>query len=260
MLSPSSRPSSRRGVLGLLSASVVAPCLPPRLALAAPALTPACGQTLTPPEVEGPFFKPQSPDRSDLATTVGEGLPLVLTGRVLDACGRPVAGALLDIWQADAAGAYDNRGFVLRGHQFTDAGGDYRLRTVAPRWYTMAMGGLPPHDGLGRTGPPHFGPPPFSPPPGPPGSKGERLARLGPSRGPPGGGLRTPHIHIKLQAPGGPLLTTQLFLPGDLILYGRKLQPLNLQDGLFRPDLVIQTVAASVGVQGRFDFLISTAS
>ncbi len=252
-------------MLGLISAGVLAPCLPARAALAASTLTPACGRTPTLPEIEGPFFKPQSPERRDLAATVREGLPLVLAGRVLDACGRPVAGALLDVWQADAAGDYDTRGFVLRGHQFTGADGGYRLRTIAPRWYAMGPGRRSPREGQGRPGsPPPFGRPPYGFPSGPPGPGGERFARLGPppvgAGGSPGGGLRTPHIHLKVQAPGGLLLTTQLFLPGDLILYGRKLQPLNLQDGLFRPDLIIQTAPTSQGLQGRFDFLITTRS
>ena len=265
MLSFPPRSSSRRGVLGLLSVGVATHWLPERLALAAPALTPACGRTLTPPETEGPFFRPQSPERSDLAVTVGEGLPLVLAGRVLDSCGRPVAGALLDVWQADAAGAYDTRGFSLRGHQFTGADGGYRLRTVAPRWYVTAAGGPPPGERRARPGPPFFGPPPFGAlSPGSSARDGERFARLGPPPGgpvgPPFGALRTPHIHVKVQAPGGLLLTTQIFLPGYLTLYGRKVQPLNLQDALFRPDLVIQAVPASQGVQGRFDFRVATRS
>ena len=44
-------------------------------------------------------------------------------------------GALLDFWQADAKGQYDNSGFRLRGHQFTDADGRYRLRSVVPGVY-----------------------------------------------------------------------------------------------------------------------------
>ena len=76
----------------------------------------------------------------------------------------------IDVWQADAAGDYDTRGFVLRGHQFTGADGGYRLRTIAPRWYAMGPGGPPPREGQGRPGsPPPFGPPPYGFPSGPPG-------------------------------------------------------------------------------------------
>jgi protocatechuate 3,4-dioxygenase beta subunit len=48
---------------------------------------------------------------------------------------KPIAGALLDFWQADAKGQYDNSAFRLRGHQFTDADGRYRLKTVVPGNY-----------------------------------------------------------------------------------------------------------------------------
>jgi protocatechuate 3,4-dioxygenase beta subunit len=48
---------------------------------------------------------------------------------------KPVAGALLDFWQADGEGEYDNVGFRLRGHQFTAADGRFRLATVLPGLY-----------------------------------------------------------------------------------------------------------------------------
>ena len=48
---------------------------------------------------------------------------------------KPLAGALLDFWQADDKGRYDNSGSRLRGHQFTDAEGRYRLRSVVPGLY-----------------------------------------------------------------------------------------------------------------------------
>jgi protocatechuate 3,4-dioxygenase beta subunit len=42
---------------------------------------------------------------------------------------------LLDFWQADDRGRYDNSGFRLRGHQFSDAEGRYRLRSIVPGIY-----------------------------------------------------------------------------------------------------------------------------
>src|SRR5205807_8182939 len=63
------------------------------------------------------------------------GQPLELVGFVLTRGCKGVAGALLDFWQADAAGAYDNSGFRLRGHQFADAEGRFRLRTIVPAAY-----------------------------------------------------------------------------------------------------------------------------
>ena len=64
-----------------------------------------------------------------------KGQVLELTGLVLTRGCKPVNGALLDFWQADEDGAYDNRGFRLRGHQFADGEGRYRLRTILPGRY-----------------------------------------------------------------------------------------------------------------------------
>ena len=48
---------------------------------------------------------------------------------------RPVARALVDFWQCDAAGRYDTTGYRLHGHQFTDATGRYQLETIVPAVY-----------------------------------------------------------------------------------------------------------------------------
>ena len=42
---------------------------------------------------------------------------------------------MLDFWQCDSLGEYDNEGFTLRGHQFADAEGRYALTTVVPGLY-----------------------------------------------------------------------------------------------------------------------------
>jgi protocatechuate 3,4-dioxygenase beta subunit len=101
------------------------------------AATPAChdGDEPTPRQTEGPFFKPRSPERADLIETGMKGRPIELTGFVLDPACKPMAHALLDLWQADDAGDYDNTGFRLRGHQYTDAQGHYRFRTIVPAVY-----------------------------------------------------------------------------------------------------------------------------
>jgi protocatechuate 3,4-dioxygenase beta subunit len=113
---------------GLLPDLGLAQTLPP---------TPACddhGQA-TPRQTEGPFYKPKSPERADLYVPGMAGQPIELTGLVLTQRCRPVAGALLDVWQADAKGEYDNAGFTLRGHQITGPDGRFRLRTVVPGAY-----------------------------------------------------------------------------------------------------------------------------
>ena len=84
---------------------------------------------------EGPFYKPGAPARSVLLETGMAGTPLTVTGRILDTHGRPLKGALLDVWQADHKGSYDNTGFLLRGKLYTDDEGRYTLRTVKPLYY-----------------------------------------------------------------------------------------------------------------------------
>ena len=63
------------------------------------------------------------------------GTPLLITGFVLTSDCAPVAGALLDFWQANDAGQYDNVGYTLRGHQFADDLGAYRLETIVSGLY-----------------------------------------------------------------------------------------------------------------------------
>ncbi|WP_247518458.1 intradiol ring-cleavage dioxygenase [Bradyrhizobium sp. 190] len=99
--------------------------------------TSACqdGDDATVPQTEGPYFKPSSPERTELFEEGMAGQPIELAGFVLSRACKPLAGALLDFWQADDKGRYDNSGFRLRGHQFADAEGRYRLRTVVPGIY-----------------------------------------------------------------------------------------------------------------------------
>lgn len=98
--------------------------------------TPACPDDgPTPRQTAGPFYKPDSPRRTSLLEPGMKGTRLVLTGTVISTGCQPIAGALVDVWQADDAGAYDNAGYRLRGHQFTDDRGRYRLETIVPGLY-----------------------------------------------------------------------------------------------------------------------------
>lgn len=162
--------------------------------------TPACGADSAPTlaQTEGPFYTPDTPKRQSLLEPGMKGDVLELSGLVLTRSCKPVAGALADFWQADADGAYDNRGFRLRGHQFTDGEGRYRLRTIMPARYTG----------------------------------------------------RTAHIHVKVQAPNRPVLTTQLYFPGE---------PGNARDRLFRPELLMRLGEAGAARAGRFDFVLDIA-
>lgn len=89
----------------------------------------------TPAETAGPYYKPGSPERTSLVEAGLPGTRIVVTGYVLSTQCRPVAGAWLDFWQADARGEYDNAGYRLRGHQFTSNAGAYTLETILPGLY-----------------------------------------------------------------------------------------------------------------------------
>jgi protocatechuate 3,4-dioxygenase beta subunit len=160
--------------------------------------TPACedGDDATPEQTEGPFFTPDSPERRSLLEPGLDGTILVLMGSALATDCTPIAGALLDFWHADSQGEYDNEGYRLRGHQFTDRGGRYRLETILPGVYTG----------------------------------------------------RTRHIHVKVQRPDGPVLTTQLYFPGEAQ---------NASDSIFDPALLMGMRRTGDRRRATFDFVLA---
>lgn len=94
-----------------------------------------CNATPTPSLTEGPYYKSNSPLRTNLIEGGVIGEKITITGYVYDINCNPISGALLDFWQADGNGIYDNSGYKLRGHQFTDKDGKYILETVIPGEY-----------------------------------------------------------------------------------------------------------------------------
>jgi protocatechuate 3,4-dioxygenase beta subunit len=98
-------------------------------------LGPICDGMPTLAQTEGPYYKAGSPERFSLveADTVGE--VLILTGRVLTMDCDPVVGAVVDVWQADGVGVYDNDGYRLRGRVRSDGDGVYEIETVVPGEY-----------------------------------------------------------------------------------------------------------------------------
>ena len=68
----------------------------------------------------------------NLAPKSVAGERISIAGRVIDGDGKPVTDALLEIWQADAKGNYDKRGFRGFGRSATDARGAFRFRTIKP--------------------------------------------------------------------------------------------------------------------------------
>lgn len=101
----------------------------------------SCSGMLTSPNQEGPFYSPGSPERSSLIDEGMPGVPVLIFGRVFDQDCNPIPGAKLDFWLADVNGEYDNIGYRLRGHVYTDQEGNYTLESIEPTSYT----GRPPH-------------------------------------------------------------------------------------------------------------------
>jgi protocatechuate 3,4-dioxygenase beta subunit len=175
--------------------SVASPAPQAAASVAAPSPSPTCSGRATPAQTEGPYFKAGSPERTTLVDPGVSGTRLTVRGLVLTLDCKPVANAVLDFWQADSSGVYDNSGYRLRGHQPTDASGKFSLETVVPGEY-------------------------------------------------PG---RTQHIHVKVQAPGRPPLTTQLYFPGAAR---------NQQDSIFDPALQMEVQDSGGGKVAAFNFVL----
>jgi protocatechuate 3,4-dioxygenase beta subunit len=87
----------------------------------------------------GPYYVANHLTRRDI-TDGRPGLPLALHVTVVDATGcKPIKGADVEIWHADAAGVYSgvdgNHKHFLRGHQKSDAKGRVLFDTIYPGWY-----------------------------------------------------------------------------------------------------------------------------
>ncbi|HEY3248524.1 MAG TPA: dioxygenase [bacterium] len=181
--------------VALLTAGPTATLAAPR-AVMPPAPTCTASPPATPAQTEGPYYKANSPERSSLIEPGMPGTKIIVTGYVLGRDCKPIAGARLDFWQADAQGTYDNAGYRLRGHQSTNAAGIYSLETILPGLY-------------------------------------------------PG---RTRHIHVKVQPPGGPVLTTQLYFPGESH---------NQTDGIFNRALLVDMKETRAGKVAFFTFVMA---
>ena len=136
----------------------------------------------------GPFYREGAPEKplgaSISSDTPGE--PIIVRGRVTDAAGRPLDGAMVDVWQAAPTGMYDIQDehqpdMNLRGRFRTDGEGRYEFRSVKPKSYPV------PHDG----------------------PVGVLLRAQG--RHP----YRPAHIHFIITAEGHETLTTALYIAGD---------------------------------------------
>ncbi len=97
--------------------------------------------------VLGPFHVVESPPlpRGADISNGEDGEACLVTGRVVGPGGEPVAGATVDVWQADAEGYYDvqkaGRRTHLRGLFTTDDDGAFWFRTIVPRHYPIPSDG-----------------------------------------------------------------------------------------------------------------------
>ncbi|WP_334162401.1 dioxygenase [Achromobacter insolitus] len=146
----------------------------------------------TPRAIEGPLYiagAPLSDGQARLDEDPAQGTVLVMEGQVRDVDGKPVAGALVDVWHANELGRYslfdpDQEDYHLRRKIRTDAQGRYRFRSFIPPGYAI-------------------------PPNSPTSELFEALGRHG---------NRPAHIHFLVAAEGLRTLTTQVNIPGDTFL------------------------------------------
>lgn len=153
-----------------------------------------CSGIPTPQQTEGPYYKMGSPQTNDIAKGI-IGEKLTVMGFVFDKNCKPISNARLDFWQANAKGVYDNSGYKLRGHLYTDHLGKYALETIAPGAYET----------------------------------------------------RPPHIHVKVQAGTGPILTSQLYFPNA---------SQNQSDSIFDENLTMEISEGDGGKIGKFNFIL----
>ena len=178
-------------------APTVAPSATLAPAVAALPATPACfdNDEPTPAQTEGPYYTPNTPARTSFIEEGMGGTRIRLSGQVLDTRCQPVAQALIDLWHCDDQGVYDNTGYRLRGHFFSDENGAWQVDTIVPGLY-------------------------------------------------PG---RTRHFHVRVQPPNQPILTTQLYFPGE---------PGNARDGIYREECQLEISDGADGKLGRFNFVL----
>ena len=89
----------------------------------------------TPKGPDGPYYRPGSPEKQNIADSATVGERMFFVGRVLNKDGVPAEGAIIEIWHADGEGEYDHEEFNCRGHQFTDKDGQFIFDTVKPSGY-----------------------------------------------------------------------------------------------------------------------------
>lgn len=117
------------------------------LSMLVDAINHRCADTVTESTVFGPFYIAGMPERAHGENMAfSPGVPALVSGRVLDEQGAPIAGATLDVWQTAENGMYsgqdtDQPHGNLRGRYRTDAEGRYAIRTIIPVSYPIPTDG-----------------------------------------------------------------------------------------------------------------------
>lgn len=89
----------------------------------------------TAPEVLGPFYKKGAPDARNMRIAGDPGMPLRVSGKIINTRGEAVPGARIDMWHADAKGIYDVHGYRYRTQLVAESGTDYGVETIMPGHY-----------------------------------------------------------------------------------------------------------------------------
>jgi len=94
---------------------------------------------MTPENELGPFYKRGAPASTNLVVPGEPGLPLAVSGQVLDTTGKPLSGAVIEVWHADGRGVYDLAGYRYRARVTAGPDGTYRFQTVMPGHYPQRV-------------------------------------------------------------------------------------------------------------------------
>jgi protocatechuate 3,4-dioxygenase beta subunit len=136
-MSSNRRDFLKKGGLGVLAASII-----PFISKASN--TASCEATTE--DILGPFFSEGAPQTNSIIPIDYEGEKLFLNGRLSNtSCEDGIANVILDFWQADENGDYDNNGYNFRGKVLTDEVGNYNLETIIPGKYLNGSQYRPAH-------------------------------------------------------------------------------------------------------------------
>lgn len=189
--------------------------------------------------VLGPFYRegsPELPPGGNMGEADPTGTPLLISGRVTDPAGNPVAGAVLDCWQASSVGLYDSQmgdgeELGMRGVYRTDKDGRYLLRTTRPKYYPIPTDG-PVGDMIRAT-----------------------------NRHP----YRPGHVHYKISAPGYKTLVTHIFdstskyLDSDTVFAVKPSLIVNFKEHQAPDETAKRLGITGPFASGEFDFVLSPA-